>query len=485
MHRLHNFICTLSPARRQRSQGKFLQKCRKSAPFALLLARHSTCYNYSQMMSTTFTLSGNRFDRKAWEAELTKLLRAETDWVPLRCMERLYPNAATQPFEKETILLLGKGSSRGVSLASKDNQITFELMSLASDTDWDAARWLLSAGQKLGAKVTGDEGQSLAVAELESAAFRSRAEEVRAAELGVTREIAAKDRADQVRLPVAHFELTLLTADLGSKTIDGIMDSLVQQCYLYGNAYVARPTVSQTPAGTRFKHAHYSGTSTLVPADVEGLTFSGPDGYYSHEAIPMERVKEILAEFITPVASYLHFPPLQWDKRPILLEALTGRSMKQILDSLDRQLSDSLVHLPVLALVITARSDGNVNHKEAQALVDYVNECAAKSDDQTVFANACRRLQQELKQVIAGIKGLSHAEEFQLAIQLLEHRLKPETVSAYKTRLYELAERVAKTSARGFLGFGAKISDEKQQVLDWIKTALFPVQSTKSLPASP
>ena len=430
-------------------------------------------------MSTTFKLSGARFDRKGWEGQLAKLLRGETDWVPLRCMERLYPNAKTEPFKTDALLLLGKGSSRGVSLEAKDTHITLELMSLASDADWEVARQLLVAGQKLGADVSDDEGQPLSSVELESANFCARGQGVRMAELDMTHGIAAKDGGDRVRLPVAHFELTFSTSELGSQTLESIMDGLVQQCYLYGNAYIARPTISQTPAGGRFKHAHYSGTSTLVPADIEGMTFSGPDGYYSQDAVPIERVKEILAEFITPVGNYLHLPPIQWDKRPMLLEALTGRSMNQILDSLDRQLSDSLVHLPVLALVITARSDGNLNHKEAQAFYDYVNESAAKSEDQTVFANACRRLQQEMKQAITGIKGLSHPEEFQLGIQLLEHRLKPETVSAYKSRLYELAERVAKTSARGFLGLGARISEEKQQALAWIKNALFPEPSSK------
>ncbi|HYG34601.1 MAG TPA: hypothetical protein VEC99_07455 [Clostridia bacterium] len=425
-------------------------------------------------MSTTFKLSGTGFDRKSWEQQLQKLLRGEAGWVPLQCMERLYTEAAIEPLKKGAILLLGKGSSRGVSVESRENHVSLELMSLASEVDWDVARWLLVAGHKLGAEVRDEEGQNLNAEELKCEAFQARSQKVLRAELGMTRAIMAKDGGDKVLFPVAHFEIRLSTAELGALELDALMDSLVKQCYRYGNAYLARRMEWQGPDGTRSIGAHYSTISTLVPADVQGMTFSGPDGYYTDKLVPMEKVKEVLAEFITQVGNYLYLPPIPWGDRPALLEALTGKSTKEILHSLDLQLGESLTRLPVLAFVLTAHADGEVDQKEMQAFMNYVSHAAANEDDQSIFANTCRRLQQEMKQAIAGIKGLNHAVEFQLAVGQVDHRLNQETRERFKRRVYELAETVATASGGGFLGMGAKISDAEKQALAWIHKTLFP-----------
>ncbi len=408
---------------------------------------------------------------------MQKLLRGEVGWIPLKCMERLFPEATTEPFKRGSILLLGKGSSRGLHVEPHGTDVWLELMSLASEVDWDVARWLLVAGHKLGAEITSDDGQSLGPEELKTEAFQVRSQGVLRAELGMARGIAAKDGGDKVRFPVTHFELRLTTAELGSLDLDSLMGLLVKQCYLYGNAHVARRMEWQKPDGSRWKGAHYASISTLVPADVQGVTFSGPDGHYTDEPVPIEKVKTTLAEFITPVGEYLYFPPIQWDKNPTLLEALTGKSTKEILQSLDRQLGESLSRLPVLAFVLTAHADGEVDQKETQAFFDCVKTAAADESDQTIFANTCRRLQQEMKQVIAGVKGLNHAAEFQLAVGQVNLRLNPETSERFKRRLYELAETVAKASGSGFLGMGARISDKEQQVLTWIQKMLFPPEA--------
>jgi hypothetical protein len=65
---------------------------------------------------------------------------------------------------------------------------------------------------------------------------------------------------------------------------------------------------------------------------------------------------------------------------------------------------------------------------------------------------------------------------FQYVIGQLDHRLNSETAAAYKQRVYEMAEKVARASGRGFLGIGAKVSDRKQQALAWIKNTLFPAE---------
>src|SRR5262249_28226559 len=146
-------------------------------------------------------------------------------WIPLKCMERLFPEAATDPFKKGSILLLGKGSSRGVSVQPHESNLSIELMSLASEVDWDVARFLLAAGYKLGGQVSGDEGKNLGPDELKTESFQAQSREVLSRELGMTRAIMAKDSGDKVRLPVAHFEVTLSRADLGSLDLDKLMDS--------------------------------------------------------------------------------------------------------------------------------------------------------------------------------------------------------------------------------------------------------------------
>ncbi len=424
-------------------------------------------------MSTTFKVSGSRFDRKSWDEELRKLLRGEVGWVPLKCMERLFPQATAEPLKEGRLLLLGKGSSRGVLVEPSEDHVSVELMSLASDVDWDAARWLLAAGYKLGAQVTAEDGQSLGVEELRRETFQARSQQVLRVELGMTRGIMAKDSGDKVRFPVAHFELSLSREDLKTLGLDPIMDLLVKQCFLYGNAYIAQRMGCQAPDGTRSKQAHYSGISTLVPDDIDGMTFGGPEGHYTMDAVPLERVKQILSKHITATGHYLHFPPTHWDQEPALLEALTGKSTKEILQSLDNQLGEAIVRAPVMAFYIVAQADGEVDLKESQALFDFVNECAANQGDQRIFANACRRLQREMKQAIAGLKGFDPGE-FQYVIGQLDHRLNGETAAAYKQRVYELAEKVANASGGGFLGIGSKVNERKQQALAWIKNVLFP-----------
>jgi hypothetical protein len=358
---------------------------------------------------------------------------------------------------------------------SKDGRVCVELMSLASDVDWEIARWLLASGLNLGAEAAGEEGQALGAGDFDPAKFRARYQAIQRAELGMSRSIMAQDGGDTLRLPVAHFELTLPKADLGSMDIEAILDSLVQQCYAYGNAYVAKLMEWEAADGTRSKEAHYASISTLVPADVQGITFSGPEGRYTEAAVPLDRVKTILAEFIRPVGKFLYFPPIHWDQQPALLEALTGKSTKEIIESLDRQLGESVVRLPVLAFVITANADGSVDQQEMQALLDYLNECTSDEADQTLFANACRCFRRDMKQVIAGIKGLNHAVEFQWAIRQLDHRLKPDICALYKQRLYQLAERVAKAS--GGPETRSEIADAQQQALGWMKAVLMASES--------
>lgn len=422
-------------------------------------------------MSTTFKLSGNTFDRKSWDGELRRLLRGEVGWVPLKCMQRLYPEATAEPLKQGSLLLLGKGSSRGVSVQARQDSVLLELMSLASEVDWDAARWLLAAGYKLRAQAVAEDGQSLGVEELRREAFQARSQQVLRAELGMTRGIMSKDSGDKLRFPVAHFELSLSREDLKTLELDPIMDLLVKQCFLYGNAYIAQRMASQAPNGSQSKQAHYSGISTLVPDDIDGMTFGGPEGHYTLDAVPLERVKQVLSKHITATGHYLHFPPIRWDLEPALLEALTGKSTKEISESLNNQLAEAIVRAPVMAFYIVAQADGEVDLKESQALFDFVNECAANQGDQRIFPNACRRLQREMKQAIASLKGFAPGE-FQYVIGQLDHRLNAETAAAYKQRVYELAEKVAKASGGGFLGIGSKVNERKQQALLWIKEVL-------------
>ena len=153
-------------------------------------------------MSTTFKLSGSRFDRKSWDGELRKLLRGEVGWVPLKCMQRLFPEATTQPFKEGRLLLLGKGSSRGFSVEPNGDGVSVELMSLASEVDWDAARWLLAAGYNLGAQVTAEDGQSLGVEELRREAFQARSQQVLRAEL---ESLNLKIRCREIKFQAAIF----------------------------------------------------------------------------------------------------------------------------------------------------------------------------------------------------------------------------------------------------------------------------------------
>ncbi len=425
-------------------------------------------------MSTTFKLSGASFDHHTWELEATRLLRGATDWVPLKCMAVLYPVSVTEPFKAGQVLLLGNGSSRGVLVESKDNAVRVELMSLASEGDWNVARWLLAMGGKLGAEITGAEGEQLGVEELRPEAFQARSQKTQRAELSMSRGILKQDGGDHLQFPVAHFELKLSESELNGLELEAVMDLLVNQCHRYGNAHVASRMERQKPDGSRYLQAHYAGVATLVPADVEGMTFSGPDGYYTYDAIPLDRVKTVLGEFITPVARFLYFPRIPWDQRPNLLETLTGKSVQEIRESLDAQLAESILYLPVLAFIIAAQADGAVDQKETDAFFACIQERAGDQNDQSTFANACRRLQQEMKQVIAAIKGLNHPAEFQLGIGRLDLRLPRETATAYKQRLYELAEAVAQASGDGVPEKGPKSSEFVERVLAWMKAVLFP-----------
>ena len=425
-------------------------------------------------MSTTFNLSGTTFDHKSWDGQLQSLLRGEVGWIPLACMERFYPEGVAEPLKKDGILLLGKGSSRGVHVTSRDTGICLELRVLASEVDWDAARWLLTAGYKLGAEVTGDEGQRLGAEDLKSENFRALSQKVLQAELAMTHGIMAKDGSDEIRFPVAYFELRLPKENLEPLVLGPLMDSLVKQCYSYGNAYIASRMEWQLTDGTRSGGAHYSSIATMVPKDAQWMTFSGPDGHYTDNPVPIEKVNGILAEFITPMGNYLHFPAIPWDRRPELLEALAGKSMDEILQSLNEQLVGTLTRLPVLIFVLTALADGEVDQKETRVFFDFVQNAAANENDQTSFAAACRRLFQEMKQTIAGVKGLDHAAELQFAVRQLDLRLSPEAGMVFKKRLYELAEAVAEGSGGGFLGMGAKISDAEKQALARIQKTLFP-----------
>jgi hypothetical protein len=403
------------------------------------------------------------------------MLRGETQWEPLKCMGSLFPEGATEPFKRGSLLLLGKGSTRGVLLEPRDNQINIDLLMQSSELDWEISRWLMAVALNAGAEVTEEGGKALGPAELEPAAFKVRVQETHRQEWGITREISAKDSTGNLRLPVAHFELHLSRQQLETSAAAALMDSLVKQCYVYGNAYMAWPMGIQKPDGTVFKQAHYSSISTLVPADIEGMTFSGADGYYIEDAVALDHVKKVLAEKITVVGKYLYFPPIQWGKEPALLEALSGKPIAEIQKSLQEQLTRSLLRLPVLTFLLVAHVDGKADEKEAQAMFDFVNAAAADQKDQTTFANVCRRLQREMKAVHADAIAGNCMADFQLGIGQINCSLKPEAAIAFKKRLYDLAETIAKASGGGLLGMGS-ISKEEQQALDWMKKQLIPAE---------
>jgi hypothetical protein len=422
-------------------------------------------------MSTSFRISGSSFDRPSWEKQLQLLLRGEKGWVPLRCMDTLYPKAKTEPISSE-ILLIGKGSSRGVYVHPRLDRVSVELMVLSSVVDWDVARWLLAQAHKLGAEISDDEGVNMGIDDFAQDSFASRRQKIHRGEHGLLRGVLAKDDSKTYEYPVAHMMLRLSRTDLESLTFEEIHDSLVKQCFLYGNAVLAKRMEYQAPDGTGSIGFVYRGVSMLAAEDVQWVIFSGPDGIYADTPVPIENVREILATFITPVGRYLHFPVIEWDKNPALLEALTGKTIDQINQSLDDQFRESILQLPVLAFTIIAKADGEIEQKEARQFMEHLRTVAADESDQTLFAITCRQLVREMKQVMAGIS--EPMASFEIAVQRLNLRMSPEGGMAFKKRLFELCEMVAKASGGGFFGLGAKVSDAEKNALSWIQGILFP-----------
>jgi hypothetical protein len=287
----------------------------------------------------------------------------------------------------------------------------------------------------------------------------------------------AKDGGDKLSFPVAHFEL-LLPAELVNQDLGQVMDSLVKQCYLYGNAHLASRMKLTEADGSFSTGAHYSSISTLVTNEAQWMTFSGPDGLYTNKPVPMAKVRDILAKFITSTGKFLYFPVIAWEKNPELLEALTDKSVEEILQSLDRQLGKMLTRMPVHVFILTAQADGEVDQKESQQFLEHVKTAASNEQDQSVFANSCRQLMQDMRGILAEVKGIDHAAEFQIGLRMIDLRVSKETRAAYKQRLYELAESVANASGGGFFGIGSKISDAERQALGWIRKQLFPVETT-------
>ncbi len=422
-------------------------------------------------MSTTFTATGPGVNFARLRHQIDELLVGKTSWIPLKCMGWYYPEGLSdEVFAKGEILLLGKGSTRGVFARWQEQKISFELTSLAGDTDWEVARWLALPIIRDGGVVLNDEGKQLSEAEVEPAAFKQRVEEIRKGELGTARSISAKE--GNLRFPVAHYELLLTKEELaGGKNDAAIMESLAKQCFHYGNAHVAKVMELERPDGTRQLFCLYSSISTLVPADIPAMAFGGPDGEYTKTPVPIERVKEVIGKFMVPVGQYIYIPPIKWSDEPQLLEQITGKSTKELLASLNEQLVRTLGEMPVLVAILMIMADGKVEEKEFSAFDEYLRKIAMDSNDKSFFAIGSRHALAGMREMMARFRTMKYHEHMtllQLGVGQLNLRLSPEGAKAYKEKLFGLAETIAKSTAAG----GANVGQQEQKILTWLRSLL-------------
>lgn len=421
-------------------------------------------------MSTTFKLHGPALDRSEWLSHLKWLLSGRGSWTPLACMKHLYPDAATDPFQKGSVLLLGRESARGVWVESCEDSISIELPALASSMDWQIAGWLLRQGAKLGGEVRSEEDQVLGGDGLTIDTFVERYQRTIKRELAIVRH-----GGGTVRFPVGYFELMLSPEDLKVEDSQAIINYLTRQCLRYGDAFLASRMKFQSKDGSEKLLAHYSTRSTLVPANVDVMTFSGPDGIYTDDPVPIDKVREVLANFMVPVGSYLYIPAMDWSRDTALLEALVGKSSEEIRESLLEQFKIAIISLPVLAMLMMFRADGQPNEKEGDAFLNGIKQAAADESDHSIFANACRKLMEQMRETMASLRNCSIEAEFLTAIGMLHSFLSLEAADDYKKRLYRLVETIANASrTRGFLGMGGRISEARQHALEEIQTSLFP-----------
>ncbi|MFB2837950.1 hypothetical protein [Floridanema evergladense] len=95
---------------------------------------------------------------------------------------------------------------------------------------------------------------------------------------------------------------------------------------------------------------------------------------------------------------------------------------------------------------------------------------------QTLFGEAAGKKQskqtnQEIKVTAENALEIAIAQINQ-AIAILQQKVTPEEIQAYKEFIYACAERVANAAGEGLLGTGEKVSQKEAATLNQLKTAL-------------
>lgn len=436
-------------------------------------------------MSTTFKLSGPSFDLTKWHNSLKQLLRGETAWKPFPCMSRLISpdgrpaDMSDPPVVRSYFVLLGQGSTQGVEVTQESGTVTLGLRMSSSLADWSAARWLIDAGMRAGANVSGDavpDGGSLTESDLLPETFTATATKTIGQMIGTGKAIALQDGSG-LTFPVAHFDLSLSKEETFNLSPSEMLDVLARRCEAFASAHIATTMKAQYESGRVIRYVAHCGVPTLFAHDIDGLMFGEPGGTtLSDDLVELDHVLKLLGAHVVKTGRFYFLPAIDWSKQPGLLEALLGKPSTEISQHIANQHLDKATMALLIAFVLIAAADGSADDKEVAKFLDLLGKAGSASNDNSLFAQTARTLQGELRERMAVLKqpGYDITAALIDGLRSSDQLLSPKERHEFRTRLYSIVEEVAKASGGGFLGFGSKISKGEQRSLDQLKAILFP-----------
>ncbi|MGK0186743.1 MAG: hypothetical protein ACI9R3_002526 [Verrucomicrobiales bacterium] len=485
-------------------------------------------------MSAAFSLT-NTSDE--WYEALTALCHAtngddENDAQPMLRVTANSEVIATQnrPLQKERftpedgeICLLAAGGIRGVVLtptSDKDGQCEMHLHVLASAADWALGFRILRDAPSHGATVTAlATGEVLTAEKLtqehaqqqQAAAWeqdqRNIAEQLDHFEANPDDEVDSHS----AMLPLLGLALMVSSEELALPA-EQLATLLVDRAHRYATAYQA--SLMSFPAPGRIKGpkgkpappvylANFPHFATLIPKQVQALTFQGEAGSVVDAFVPLSTFLEHFPDQVEDAGEFHYVPAIDFSTVPDIVadfkkvqgsvdapsaQRKISAQVRQMIftqkttgeDSLDAPVLtpldwEFLNAIPSLLFLFVGGADGSITKEKRTAFARIIERLSHDDDKhgetmqrmivhtQDEFANTLKRLTNTITH------PKFYAESLGKLRVVLDHKLPAEEASKVKTACAALAKKIALSSGRMF---GAKVAQEEKAAVNLVQQSL-------------
>jgi hypothetical protein len=375
-------------------------------------------------------------------------------WRELLLSNMMRMEEAQGPYGEK---FLTEGSIRGVLVAEQDDEILIKLHSFASRTDHFLAARMVWEAMSLGASVEKDGNGPITTDDLGAETLEKLHQEWFSLSRGT---LANLEKGTDSYLPIYDFlSLTIKSGD-AEKSGEALERELSKRLTELGDAFLSSQfVVNINGVGEKSSSMLQPEMPSLMMKDVEGVIFD-------KNIIPMEAFLEALGDKVQNGGGCWIFPPAA-KIDPAVLKAASEKSFAAGGAQGDPTEEEwALIgQAPVLAFLLVAAADGNVDKKEVASFGKTLSGLASQHEHPAT-AKMMQMAQQGLPEILPRLLSgkIEPVELMRSFTELVERRFSQQDAQIIKTAILFTAHQIAESSG-GFLGMGPKISKQEKQAL--------------------